>query len=259
VTIAALTLAMAILVSPTPAAHRLGLNPIRVPHRMVAPIGAFATVVVVAIIASLGAAVAVTVVAGTWESRRRRAARQRRRGHEASALQSALNVLDGELRIGAHPVAALDVAAREVDGVVGASLRKVAARARISADVAAGMRDAAAQSALPEHWYGLATCWELAQAHGLAIGTLMKTAHEDIVERERFIARVYAGMAGARATAAVLAALPVVGIGLGQLIGADPLRFLLGTPSGGWLLGVGVVFACAGLLWADRITEGVAK
>ena len=34
-------------------------------------------------------------------------------------------------------------------------------------------------------------------------------------ERERFTARVDAGMAGARATAAVLAGLPVLGIGLG--------------------------------------------
>ena len=46
-------------------------------------------------------------------------------------------------------------------------------------------------------------------------------------------------MAGARTTAAVLAGLPVLGIGLGQLIGADPLGFLLsgGRAAGCWSSG----------------------
>ena len=56
-------------------------------------------------------------------------------------------------------------------------------------------------------------CWQLAQTHGLAIATLMQTAQRDIVERERFSARVDAGMAGARTTAAVLAGLPALGVG----------------------------------------------
>ena len=51
-------------------------------------------------------------------------------------------------------------------------------------------------------------------------------------------------MAGARTTAAVLAGLPVLGIGLGQLIGADPSSFLLSGGAGGWLLVIGVALAC---------------
>ena len=90
--------------------------------------------------------------------------------------------------------------------------------------------------------------------HGLAIATLMQTAQRDIVERERFSARVDAGMAGARTTAAVLAGLPLLGVGLGELIGADPLSFLLSGGVGGWLLVIGVTLACCGLLWSDRIT-----
>ncbi len=163
-------------------------------------------------------------------------------------------MLVGELRIGAHPVAAFEVAAGEVDGPVAGSLRAVAARARLGADVAAGLRSFAESSLMPGHWERLALFWRLAQAHGLAIATLMRAAHRDIVERERFSARVDAGMAGARATAAVLAGLPVLGIGLGQLIGADPLRFLLSGGAGGWLLVAGVMLACCGLLWSDLIT-----
>ncbi|WP_415823207.1 type II secretion system F family protein, partial [Mycobacterium senriense] len=84
-------------------------------------------------------------------------------------------------------------------------------------------------------------------------------AQRDIAERQRFSARVASSMAGARATATILAALPVLGVLLGQLIGARPLRFLLGGHAGGWLLLVGSTLACVGLLWADRIAERVAS
>jgi tight adherence protein B len=42
---------------------------------------------------------------------------------------------------------------------------------------------------------------------------------------------------------------------LGQLIGADPVAFLLAGHAGGWLLVVGVTLVCSGLLWSDRITD----
>ena len=215
----------------------------------------------------LGMAVAMTVpvtvtlaaaiVVGTLVLRRRRGRARRARAAEASALQGALDLLVGELRVGAHPVAAFDIAAREVDGPVAASLRAVAARARLGADVATGLRSSAGSSRLPAHWERLALYWQLAQSHGLAIATLMRAAHRDIVERERFSSRVDAGMAGARATATVLAGLPLLGVCLGELIGADPLGFLLTGGAGGWLLVVGVTLACCGLLWSDRITGRV--
>jgi tight adherence protein B len=123
--------------------------------------------------------------------------------------------------------------------------------------VAAGLGDTARTSALGAQWARIAVCWQLAQTHGLSIAALMQTAQRDITERQRFSSRVRAGMAGARATAAVLAGLPVLGIGLGQMIGADPVRFLLAGEAGGWLLLVGVTLSCAGLLWSDRITAAV--
>ena len=151
------------------------------------------------------------------------------------------------------------MAAEETDGVVAAALRTIAARARLGADVAAGMLSVACRSSLPGQWERLSVCWQLAQTHGLAIGTLMETAQRDLVERQRFSSRVDAGMAGARTTAAVLAGLPAIGIGLGQLIGADPLTFLLSGGFGEWLLVIGVLLACAGLLWCDRITCAVSR
>ena len=252
-TIATLALAMALMVAPPPTRHRLGHVPATRRRRPTTTLAA-ALVAAVAMMLPVTATLAAGILVGTFVLRRRRSIARRARAVEASALQGALDVLIGELRVGAHPVAAFDVAAREVDGPVAESLRAVAARARLGADVAAGLRSFAASSRLPAHWERLALFWRLAQTHGLGIATLMRAAHRDIVERERFSARVDAGMAGARATAAVLAGLPVLGVGLGQLIGADPLRFLLSGRVGGWLLVAGVVFACCGLAWSDRIT-----
>ena len=216
-----------------------------------------------AVVGALGAvlvappsvAVATVVVGGTVALRRQRATRGARSASESAALQGALDVLAGELRAGAHPVVAFETAAGEVSDEVAAALRGVAARARLGVDVAAGLHAAAGVSAVPMHWARLAVCWELAHRHGLAIATLMRTAHREFVERERFESRFTAAMAGARTTALVLAGLPVLGVGLGQFVDADPVRFLLSGGLGGVLLVVGTILACAGLLWSDRITN----
>lgn len=256
---AALALALAVLIAPT--RHRrlagprsdVGTGPSRI---AVLPVAA-ALAVLGLLVAPPTVVIAAGVAAATLGLRHRRKVRQRRRADEAAALQAAMEVLVGELRVGAHPVAAFDNAAAEVDGPVATAMRAVAARARLGADVAAGLRSVGTDSTLPAHWDRIAVCWQLAQAHGLAIGTLMRTVHHDIAARERFSSKVNSGMAGARATATLLAVLPVAGIGLGQLIGAEPVRFLASGGLGGWLLVIGVVLVCAGLLWSDRITRAV--
>lgn len=256
---AALALALALLIAPRPGRRsiRVGGKRDRGPRRIpVTPWLAIGLLVLI-VFAPFGVVVAAAVAALTGEAHRRRRCRQRRRAAEAAALEGALDVLVGELRIGAHPVAAFDAAAAEVDGVVAVSLRAVAARARMGADVATGLRSVTSRSALGAHWQRLAACWQLAESHGLAIAALMHTAHRDIVARERFSAQVNAGMAGARTTATVLAVLPLLGVGLGQLIGAEPLRFLFSD--GQWLLVIGVTLTCLGLAWSDRITGGVVK
>jgi tight adherence protein B len=259
---AALPLALALLAFP--ASPRRRLTPAASLHRRVrvgtGGVG-FTTLcaaVAAAILLPLTTVLAVAVVGATAGLHCRRRRRMRRAMEEGRALEAALDVLVGELRAGSHPVHAFCVAADETVGAVAVSLRAVAARARLGADVAAGLRAAARSSALPTHWDRLAVCWQLANDHGLAIATLMRTAQRDIAERQRFSARVTSGMAGARATATILAGLPLLGVLLGQLIGARPLSFLLSGHVGGWLLVAGSTLACGGLLWSDRITGRLA-
>jgi len=260
----ALLLSLALVVFPSSPRGRLA-PPART-RRRVSLIGArwlvriaACAAVAAAVLLPLTTVLAVAVLGATVFLRYRRRRRSRRATDEGRTLEIALDVLVGELRVGAHPVRAFCVAADETDGTVAASLRGVAARARLGADVTAGLRTAARSSALPAHWDRLAVCWQLASDQGLAIATLMRAAQRDIIERQRFSARVTSGMAGARATAAILAGLPVLGVLLGQLIGARPLSFLLSGHAGGWLLVVGLTLACGGLLWADRITDRLAS
>ncbi len=189
------------------------------------------------------------------ERRRRRSIRTRRRRREGQAIAAALEVLVGELRVGAHPLRAFRIASDESVGRVGASLRAVAHRAQLGADVAAGLQSVAQDSSVPAYWNRLAIYWQLAAEHGLPMSTLMRAAYRDIVARHRFADRVQAGLAGARATAAILAGLPCVGVALGELIGAHPVRFLLGGGAGGWLLAFGVGLIGIGVTWSDHIID----
>lgn len=257
-TAAALALAVAVLVAPASSRRRarslIALAPRRRPPVVPCVVTGCAAL---AVLMPWTAVLALGLLVATLLARRRLRLRRNARAEEASALQGALDVLVGELRIGAHPVAAIGVAANESDGRIARSLGSVAARAVLGADVTAGLRAEAQRSTSPGHWERLAVCWQLAQTHGLAIATLMQAAQRDIVERERFHSRVEAGMAGPRATAGILAGLPLLGVLLGQSIGADPVRFLISGGAGGWLLVVGSTLICGGLLWSDRITSRV--
>lgn len=237
--------------SHTPAAGKAGRR-IGLPAAAGCAIGCL--VAVFAVVLPLTTDLAAVSLGATIGVRHRRRVRDRRGIDEARALATALDVLVGELRIGAHPVLAFEVAAAETGHTgVAAALGAVAARARLGADVAAGLRSVAGSSSRPVHWQRLALYWRLGTEHGLAISTLMHAAQRDLVERQRFSEQVQSGLAGARASAAILGGLPVLGVALGQLIGAGPVSFLLSGRGAGLLL-AGVVLVCVGLLWSDRIT-----
>jgi tight adherence protein B len=254
---AALALSAAMLVLPSSPRRRLA-RPGGGRHRLPRPAAAFVAacaMAAAAVLLPLATVLAVALLAATASLRYRRRRRSRRGMDESRELETAIGVLVGELRVGAHPAQAFAVAAEETAGPVADSCRAVAARARLGADVAAGLRNVAETSALPGQWDRLAVCWQLAGEHGLAMSTLMRAAQRDIAERQRFSGHVRSAMAGARATAAILASLPALSVVLGQLIGAHPVAFLLGGGAGGWLLTVGLTLVCGGLLWSERITD----
>jgi len=201
-------------------------------------------------------AVAAALAAATVHRRLQARRTTRRDIRVAADLGGAVEVLVAELRVGAHPAAACAVAAAEVGGSVHRVFAEAAARARLGSSAADGLRSG--EPALDAELQRVAAAWLVADERGVALAELLDAVRRELSGRTRFRRRTEAGLAGARATAAVLAALPLLGIALGQAVGAAPIALLLGSTGGGLLLLVGTVLVCAGLAWSGRITARVA-
>ncbi|MEU6075844.1 hypothetical protein [Micromonospora sp. NPDC047074] len=93
----------------------------------------------------------------------------------------------------------------------------------------------------------------LADQTGAPLAELLERIEADARASDRGLAAADAQAAGARATAWLLAALPLGGIGLGYGIGVDPVSVLLHTPVGGVCAVVAIALQVAGLFWAERL------
>uniref|UniRef100_A0A7L6BEE1 Tight adherence protein B n=2 Tax=Micromonospora robiginosa TaxID=2749844 RepID=A0A7L6BEE1_9ACTN len=99
----------------------------------------------------------------------------------------------------------------------------------------------------------------LADRTGAPLADLLERIEADARAADRGLAAAAAQAAGARATAWLLAALPLGGIGLGYAIGVDPVAVLLHTPVGGGSAVAAVVLQIGGLLWAERLGVGPGR
>lgn len=157
----------------------------------------------------------------------------------------------------AGPLAAATATARHVGGLCTA----VAAAARLGLTVSAALAaapapalgrrdlDRRAVAATAE----LALCWDVAERTGAPLTQLLgglAGALEAEIDAEA--ARTSA-LAGPRSTVRILAWLPVLGLGLGALMGADPLTTLLTTPWGLAALAAGAALTAAGRVWTRAL------
>ncbi|SDH23527.1 tight adherence protein B [Lentzea fradiae] len=185
-----------------------------------------------------------------------RGVRRSRRAKELRAategLSDGLGGVVDELRAGAHPAAAAEGAAQDAPKPASDVLRAVAATARMGGDVERTLRDLKQPLLDTDR---LARAWHVSAKHGVALADVLDATRRDLDEQSAFARQVNARMAGPRASAAVLAGLPVLGLLLGELSGARPLHVLTGTAAGQGLLVLGAVFLAVGLWWTRRITE----
>ncbi|WP_432119383.1 type II secretion system F family protein [Streptomyces sp. bgisy032] len=210
------------------------------------------------VLAVLGASVLPVVLgaAGVPLLRRVRLAGRVRRDRErrADTVIALCAVLAGEVRAGRQPGEALLRAARDCGGLADAQATVLAA-ARFGGDVPGALATAARQPGA-EGLRGLAACWRVAvdQGAGLADG-LDRLAAALRSERDQR-SDLRAQLAGARATAVMLAGLPALGLLIGTALGADPLHVLLHTPAGLGCLAAGGLLEGLGLWWVLRIVRG---
>ncbi|MFI0139330.1 type II secretion system F family protein [Streptomyces luteogriseus] len=210
------------------------------------------------VLAVLGASVLPVVLgaAGVPLLRRARQAGEVRRDRErrADEVIALCGALAGEVRAGRQPGEGLLRATRDCGGLAEAQPTVLAA-ARFGGDVPDALAAAAGQPGA-EGLRGLAACWRVAvdQGAGLAAG-LDRLAAALRAERDQR-SDLRAQLAGARATAVMLAGLPALGLLIGTALGADPLHVLLHTGAGLGCLAAGGVLEGLGLWWVQRIVRG---
>lgn len=104
----------------------------------------------------------------------------------------------------------------------------------------------------------VAAAWALAQDVGAPLADLLERLGTSMRQDADIDARIQVALAGPQATVRLLGVLPLVGVALGQLVGARPLHVLLGT-SAGRLSGLtGLCLAALAHLWTMRLVARAA-
>ncbi|WP_100445091.1 type II secretion system F family protein [Glycomyces xiaoerkulensis] len=137
--------------------------------------------------------------------------------------------------------------------------------AYLAADLAAGTDPNRAVAAIEADWphraetttRRLAAAWKVAAEIGAPAAELCRRLAEQLREDEQAAARSRAQTASIRATAALLTALPVGGVALGQALGVDAVAFLLATGPGIACLAAAITLQAAGLAWTRALIASV--
>ena len=198
---------------------------------------------------AVGTATSITTRRRLLELHAARSTRKRAAVRRAE-LTELLGALASELRTGADPRAAVHAAA---EGLTNLGVIRAAAAAP-AADVPATLTALAREpgGAAARH---LAVAWAVAERSGCGLAGPVSRLHAAELARERLRREVAAQLAGPRATARLLAALPLIGLAMGSGLGADPTGFLTGTPPGRVCLVTGLGLVALGVAWTRAITR----
>jgi tight adherence protein B len=170
-----------------------------------------------------------------------------------AALVELADALSAELRAGAAPREALWRAARDQAG-----FSAVAAAARSpSGDVVSALRDVAALGGGAAA-ADLATAWVVCESTGGRLAAPVARLAGAWRDEEQVRREVSAALAGPRATAVLLAGLPLAGLAMGASLGADPIGLLRQPSVALFVLAPGLFLEVAGLVWISRITRRAA-
>lgn len=106
-------------------------------------------------------------------------------------------------------------------------------------------------------WRALAAAWQIAEFSGAPMAETLERLASSLRALERLGERRAVLLAGPRATIRLVAALPVVGLGISALLGFDPIRAASGPGAGG-AVALGVTLLALGVRWAGALTRRLA-
>lgn len=205
--------------------------------------GAGAELVVLGV-AGLATSTVVRRLFGSWRLR------VRRRGRERAVIELC-DALAAEMRAGLPAGVALERSCGQWP-----EWSSVATVARLGGDVVGEIR-LAGQAPGAEGLRAVAAAWEVAARSGAALAVVLEKVAAGLRSDDDARSEVIAALGPPRATAKMLAALPLFGLALGGSMGAHPLQFLLHTGPGLGCLLLGVVLALLGVFWVERLAGAV--
>jgi tight adherence protein B len=197
------------------------------------------------------AALALVAAVVVWLVRRRRADAARRRRHQA--VVGLCGALAAELSAGLPSHTAVARACRDWP-----EFARVEQAARLGGDIPGALRSLAE---LPgaDGLRVLAAGWAVATHSGASLARVLDRLVDTLRDEAAAQAEVDAALEPPRATARLLAALPLFGVVLGTAMGADPLAILVGTGFGRACLLIGLLLAVAGVAWVERLAAAVSR
>lgn len=101
----------------------------------------------------------------------------------------------------------------------------------------------------------LAACWRIGAERGGTLATVLDGLAGALRDEEAQRQDVSVQLAGPRATARLLAVLPLLGLAMAAALGAHPIPFLCGTLPGLACLIVGMTLNLLGLYWTRHLAE----
>ena len=131
-------------------------------------------------------------------------------------------------------------------------LRLAARTAETGGDVAQALR-AAAEIPGCELLRDVAGAWQVSDGSGAPLATVIGRLEQSARVDREIDREIQSGVAPARATGRMMAALPAMGLLLGSGMGGDPVEVLTSTWIGVTCLAAGCGLACAGIAWIERI------
>ena len=175
------------------------------------------------------------------------------RAHGArSDVARACGVLSSYVRVGQVPADALVLVAADCP-----VLAEAAAVQRIGGDVPDALR-AAARRPGHEGLLDLARAWQVSSTTGAPMAPALEEVAAALASDESLRSVVSAELAAPRSTGKMMAVLPLVGVGLGYLLGGRPLQWLVAGPLGWACLLLGLLLAASGVLWIERLARAAA-